>query len=791
MIEIENSRFVRWCENTVFNNRALYVIAFVVCTVVFGYFAAHLKMDSSLEKMVPMKHEYIQNWFKHKEELSLGNDLRIAVESVDGDIFNKEYLEVLRKVTDEAFYLEGVDKSKIQSLWTSNVRWVEVTEEGFIGGEVVPPEYDGSKESLAQVQSNVLRSGQVGRLVGDDFKSAIVYVPLLYVDASKGEKHDYRKLSHDLEDHIRKKFESDKVKIHIVGFGKKIGDMMDGAIEVAMFFVIGVAITFVFLWVDSRCLRSTLVVILTSVTAVVWQLGIITLLGYGLDPYSMLVPFLIFAIAVSHSVQIVQSFAVAKADGHDNLLAARLVFRSLFAAGASALICDAIGFYTLYIIDIRVIKELAIAAGAGTMVVTFTNLILVKVLFSYTGVSKAAIAQVHRKREKPQVAWRTLSKFAKPSIAAISIFVAAVLGVSAFYVSKGLKTGDLDPGAPELRPDSRYNLDDKFVNSNYSISADVLVVMVETPPEKCTSYAALEVMDRFMWYIENVKGVQSAISLVTVSKRVLTGYNEGSLKWQELSKVQEILSNSVQTIPAGFMNTSCSLVPMIVFLNDHKAETLKRVTQAVEDFAKDNDNPEVAKFVLASGNAGVEAATNQTVERAASTMMWFVYAIVVFMCWVTFRFSIAAVICVITPLVLTSILCEALMTLLGMGLKVGTLPVIALGVGIGVDYGIYIYSKMQEFLAQGQTLEEAYFNTLCVTGKAVTFTAVSLAVGVGTWIFSDIKFQADMGILLTFMFVWNMVGAMWLLPAMADLLVKVKISRRPGTVATPKPVQSA
>ncbi|CBL46539.1 Conserved hypothetical protein [gamma proteobacterium HdN1] len=779
MINVENSRFVRACEAAVFNHRGLYVVAFVVCSLLFGYFAAHLRMDSSLEKMVPMHHEYIQNWFKHKDDLSLGNDLRIAVETTGDDIFNKDYLETLRKITDEVHYLEGVDKSKIQSLWTPNVRWVEVTEEGFIGGEVIPPDYDGSPESLKQVQANVLRSGQVGRLVGDNFKSSIVYVPLIYRDESKGEKHDYRALSHQLEKEIRDKYQSDTIKIHIVGFGKKIGDMMDGAIEVALFFLIGVGITFLFLWIDTRCLRSTLIVIFTSVTAVVWQLGIITMLGYGLDPYSMLVPFLIFAIAVSHSVQIVQSFADAKADGHDNVLAARMVFRSLFAAGASALICDAIGFYTLYIIDIRVIKELSIAAGAGTMVVTFTNLILVKVLFSYTGVSQAAINQVLKKRQKPQVAWKLLSRFANPAIAAVSIVVAAILGVGAFYISKDLKTGDLDPGAPELRPNSRYNLDDRYVNANYSISADVLVVMVETPPDQCSTYDALEAIDRFTWYIENVKGVQSAVSLVTVSKRVAVGYNEGNLKWQELSRIPDILNSTVKELPAGLMNTNCTLVPVIVFLKDHKAETLRRTTRAVETFAADNDNPAIAKFVLASGNAGVEAATNQTVERAASTMMWLVYSVVALMCWITFRFSIAAVVCVITPLILTSILCEALMTLLGMGLKVGTLPVIALGVGIGVDYGIYIYSRMQEFLDLGQTLEEAYFNTLCVTGKAVTFTAVSLAVGVGTWIFSAIKFQADMGILLTFMFVWNMVGAMWLLPAIADLLVKVKLKKLP------------
>lgn len=772
---LENSRFVKTCEHLVFTYRAWYVVAFFVLTAVFGYFAAHLKMDSSLEKMVPMHHEYIQNWFKHKDDLSLGNDLRIALEVTDGDIFNAEFLDVLRQVTDEAFYIEGVDKSRIQSLWTPDVRWVEVTEEGFRGGEVIPPDYDGSAESLKQVQANVLRSGQVGRLVADNFKSAIVYVPLRFLDASKGEQHDYRKLSHTLEEKIRDKFQSDKIQIHIVGFGKKIGDMIDGAMEVALFFVIALVLTFILLLIDTRCVRSSLVVTLTSLSAVIWQMGIITLLGYGLDPYSMLVPFLIFAIAVSHSVQIVQSFAVAKAEGQDNVTAARIVFRSLFAAGAAALVCDAIGFYSLTIIDIRVIKELAIAAGAGTLVVTFTNLILVKVLFSYTGVSQSAIDRVIRKRQGKQRAWQFLAKFADPRIATVSILVAALLGGWSFYKAKDLKTGDLDPGAPELWPDSRYNRDDAFVTSNYSVSADVLVVMVETPVDKCTSYPVVEAIDRFMWHMENVPGVQSAVSLVTVSKRMLTGFNEGNLKWQQLSKVEEILNSSMPSdMISSLINVNCSLAPVIVFLEDHKAETLKAATKAVEEFAAANDRPDGARFVLATGNAGVEAATNQTVERAARTMLWLVYSIVIVMCWLTFRFSIVAVICVITPLVLTSMLCEALMAVFGMGLKVGTLPVIALGVGIGVDYGIYIYSKMQEFMAKGQDLREAYFNTLCVTGKAITFTAVSLAVCVGTWAFSSIKFQADMGILLTFMFVWNMVGAMWLLPAIADILMRSK-----------------
>jgi len=200
------------------------------------------------------------------------------------------------------------------------------------------------------------------------------------------------------------------------------------------------------------------------------------------------------------------------------------------------------------------------------------------------------------------------------------------------------------------------------------------------------------------------------------------------------------------------------------------------VTKAVADFAETRNNADVVEFKLASGNAGVEAATNQTIEASQYPMLALVYAVVSVLVLIAFR-SIRAVICIIVPLGLTSILCQALMAQLGIGVKVATLPVIALGVGIGVDYGIYIYSKLSEYLKQGMDLEDAYKETLKTTGKAVAFTGITLAVGVIFWVFSSIKFQADMGILLTFMFLWNMIGALWLLPALGRFLLKPNAAR--------------
>jgi predicted RND superfamily exporter protein len=320
-----------------------------------------------------------------------------------------------------------------------------------------------------------------------------------------------------------------------------------------------------------------------------------------------------------------------------------------------------------------------------------------------------------------------------------------------------------------LRPDSRYNLDNQFIINNYSTSSDVLVVMVESAAEGCSSYATLQPIDELMWALENTPGVQSAISLVTVSKQVIKGMNEGSLKWETLSRNQDVLNNSISRAE-GLYNSDCSLAPVLVFLNDHKAETLDRVVKAVQVFANEHDNDE-RKFALAAGNAGIEAATNEVIKQSELKVLLLVYLCVAAMCMLTFR-SVAATLCIILPLVLTSVLGNALMTFLGIGVKVATLPVIALGVGIGVDYGIYIYSRLESFLRAGLSLQEAYYQTLKSTGKAVLFTGLCLAIGVATWMFSAIKFQADMGLMLTFMLLWNMFGALWLLPALARFLIK-------------------
>jgi predicted RND superfamily exporter protein len=759
-------------ERALFNYRPIIVLLCLLVTAVLGWQATRIRLNASFEKMIPTSHPYVANYLANKADLNgLGNAIRIAVEAPEGTIFDKRYLDTLQKLNDEVYLLPGVDRPFMKSLWTANTRWVAVTEEGLDGGTVIPDSYDGSPQSLDVLRANVARSGEIGQIVASNFRSSIVFVPLLDINPKTGKPLDYREFSEQLEK-IRAKYEAQGVRIHITGFAKIVGDLIEGLQQVLLFFVLAIGIASAVLFWYTRCWRSTMLVVVCSLVAVLWQFGLLATFGYELDPYSVLVPFLVFAIGMSHGAQKMNGIMQDIGRGTHKVVAARYTFRRLFVAGLTALLCDAVGFLVLMIIRIKVIQDLAVIASIGVAVLIFTNLVLLPVLLSYTGVSTRA-AERSLKADamdgEKHWLWAFLDRFTQRRWAAGAVVVSAIVGVIGFVVSLNLKVGDLDPGAPELRADSRYNRDNAYLVGNYAASSDIFVVMIKTPEDKCTQYDTLAKVDELAWQLEQVPGVDSTNSMAALSKLATTGYNEGSFKWYDLIPNEGALGAVQTRAPRELFNQSCSLLTLYAYLKDHKAETLTRVVDAVEQFAAKNNTSDV-KFQLAAGTAGIEAATNIVVKKAMHDMLYWVYGAVIVLCYVTFR-SWRAVAVAVLPLVLTSVLCEVLMVVLGMGVKVATLPVIALGVGIGVDYALYVLSVMLSRMRAGMSLSDAYHHALQFTGRVVILTGVTLAIAVATWIFSSIKFQADMGILLAFMFLWNMAGALVLLPALAHFLM--------------------
>ena len=780
-------------ERLIFNYRKWVLLAVALVTVLLAVMATKLDVNASFDKLMPQSHPYIRNYFAYQEELrGLGNSLRVVVENTQGDIYDPEYLEAMHKINDTLYLIRGVNRPAVKSIWMSAVRWIEVTEQGYQGGAVMPTTYDGSAASIAQLRINVARANLGGYLVANDLRSTMIVAPILERYADTGGRLDYGSLGREIEK-LREEASSlvpgkpGKIKVHVVGFGKLAGDLIEGLREVMRYFLFAALIAAVLIYGYTRCVRSTVLVLACSMIAVVWQLGLIRIFGFELDPYSMLVPFLVFAIGVSHGAQKMNGIMQDIGRGTHKYVAARYTFRRLFLAGIAALIADVVGFAVLSVIDIPVIRDLAITASIGVSVLIITNLILIPILLSYTGVSAQAASRTLKLDKQAESGrglgslWNLLDRFTERRWALATVAVAALLAVGGFAMSLKLQIGDLDQGAPELRANSRYNLDNAYITAHYGLSSDQYAVIVKTPPGGCDKTEALTDVDRLDAALRSVEGVQTTTSLANSVVRITSGLNETSPKWLTISQNQGVNNTAVvraQDANPDLINADCSVTAVVAYLTDHRASTLQRVTTAAEQFAAAHDRDAV-KFLPAAGSAGIAAVTNIVVEKANHTMIVLVYIAVTALCLITFR-SWRATVVAILPLILTSILCEALMVFLGMGVKVATLPVIALGVGIGVDYALYLLSIQLGLMRRGATLAEAYRDAVQFTGKVVALVGVTLAAGVVTWAFSPIKFQADMGILLTFMFLWNMIGALILIPALSYFFLgKVSSSRAP------------
>jgi hypothetical protein len=766
-------------ERLIFGHRTLVLALFALGTLVLGATALRgLRIDTSFLKTLPVRHEYMRTYLDPKlAEFQGANRVLVALIARDGNMFTPEFFAALRKATDEVIVMDGIDRTRVQSIFTPNVRYLEVVEDGIEAGDVMPQGFTPTPENFARVRDNIRKAGIIGRLVANDFSGALVSAIVLDRDA-QGRPVDPIAVAHALERQVRQPLEGRGIDVRMIGFAKVVGDIADGAASVVMFAGITLLLTLLAVRVYCQSWRIAFVPVLCSVVAVIWQLGSLVVLRYGIDPIGLLVPFLIFAIGVSHGVQKISAVADAALAGVESIEAARRVFRQLLMPAVVALLADLVGFVTILMIPVQVIREMAITASIGVAIVILTDLVLLPVVVSYVHFDSGFRARVERRQHQLAALWHHVSAVTArgPSLAIIAI--AALLAVAGWWKGRETPIGDTQAGVPELRPDSRYNRDNHVITTRFSIGVDVLTAIVESQEPLCLSHDLMTGVDRFGWHMRNVPGVQEVITLPFMAKVASAGWNGGSLKWRSIPREQTQLNQSTRYIETstGLLNENCDVVPVMMFLTDHRAATIERAVAAVKEWRAANPLAG-ARVRLAAGNAGVIAATNETVKARELLILAGVFGAVIVMCLLTFR-SIVGTLLVVVPLALVSVLVYAVMALVGIGLKVSTLPMVALGAGIGVDYGIYLFSRMQEFLHQGLTVRDSYERTLRVTGASIIFTGITLAIGVATWVFSPLKFQADIGVMLTFMFLVNMLAAIILLPALAAWLIRANAGNR-------------
>lgn len=756
-------------------------------TIALGVSASRVQLDPGFYKLIPQKHPLMQAFREHAATFAVANRVLVSVQwKGEGDIYNAEFMQAIRGVTDAVFFTRGVNRAQVFSIFTPNVRYIEVTEEGFAGEAVIPARFSVDAKGLAQVRVNVARSGEIGRLVANDERSALVRAELLETDPASGARLDYLALARQLEA-IRAKFTNQRIDVHIIGFAKVVGDVVDGLLGVLAFFGAAFAITAALLWRYTRSVKLSALALLVALLPVVWLLGLLPLIGYGIDPMSILVPFLIFAIGVSHAVQMSNAWKLEVLAGVSPTQASQTAFRKLAIPGSVALLTNALGFLVIMRIDIGIVRELGITACLGVLLMIVTNKVILPIGLSYLELE--ASARQGRATGTRHPLWWAVAACAEPGPALACLGVSLLLLAAGSVASRHLLTGDVGVGVPELRADSRYNRDNGAIAASYSIGMDVLSVFAQTQglTDACLDWPVMNAVERFDLHMRGVDGVRSVATVAGLAKQAAAGNNEGNPRWAALQRNVAALRTGVKAAsPELGLNTEgCDVIHVMVFLKDHQGATLAHVLGEARKFIDVEKTPNVT-FRLAGGNAGVAEASNQAVEHAEVEMLAAIFGAIVVLCWLSLR-DWRAVLCIMVPLTLVSILCNALMALLGVGLKVATLPVIAMGVGVGVDYGIYLYERIQhEIEVRGSTLREAFYQALRQRGTAAVFTAITMSIGVGSWGFSALAFQADMGILLAFMFLVNALGAVLLLPAMACWLnvgapkLPSPIGARPG-----------
>jgi predicted RND superfamily exporter protein len=568
--------------------------------------------------------------------------------------------------------------------------------------------------------------------------------------------------------------------VRIQGFAQVAGDMAHGGQAALVFFAIALAVVGLVLYFVSRSLYLTAVALGLPVVAVIWQLGILRVFGYGIDPIAVPALFLVLAIGVSHGAHMALATARLIGDGKTGAAAARLSFTRLIDPGFAALVVAALGMVTLTIAAVPVIRELALSSAIGLAVLCLTHLLILPLLASFAAIPASNLFAAQRSAAFFETIWRALASLASPLQAMLIVFATFIAVIVAIAMLGGPAIGDLHTGAAALRAQSRYNQDAAYFQQNFPAGGDVLQVIASGKSNVCLDHDAVARIDDLNYRLQSVPGVSRTLFMAHLFRAANVSWNEGNPKFDYLPYDSRILgrNNAVFAAQRELTNADCSVMPLTIFLTDHRGDTIQTVMRAVEAFAKTPGSDKV-NFSLAAGNAGVTGAANDAAFAAEIPVMALIYALVMAAGFAVFR-SLRAVICIVPPLAAVSVLLYVAMAVLGIGLTPETLPVLAWSVVIGADYSFYLFARLNHYLRQGYTLYDAYLQTLRETGNVAIFIALALTAGVGTWMFAPLRYQVEIGMLLAVMFIMNMLAAILVQPAImavANLIAPPKYAK--------------
>ncbi|MDX9786541.1 MAG: MMPL family transporter [Desulfobacterales bacterium] len=735
----------------------------LVLAAITGFFAYHLKelkVRTEFDDLLPANHPYVA---LHKSVRSIfggANQVTVVVKVKDGDVFNVETLSKIQRLTRAAQLLPSVNNYQIISLASRKVKDIRAIPGGVqVGSIMLFPDVPQDQAELDALRRNVASNDFIyGSMVSLDFKAASLSIDFLEVDLDYNEIFNAIKQMCDAE-------RDEKHSIHMIGTPILYGWVYKSFPDILRIFLLTGVVTVLLLFFFARGnYRGVLLPVITAAVCGIWGAGLAGMLGYAIDPLLFVIPFLISADAIRHGFQVTMRFIEEQMKTGKRKEAAVVTIRSLLMPCSVSLITDVAGAIFLVYSPMPLLQKLSIVASFWIGSILIGVLVLGPILLSYFPVSQKATEKYKKSLESPgfingvfdkiMLIFAKLPHYKKTSVAVIVVLFAILVVTT----NLGLKVqiGDIRPGSPILWQDSEYNKDFAEVNASFMASEPLTVVVQGKKNDAIKSSVVAHLMYDFQRHMEKDPSVGYSVSAVDVARKINMVMYGDNPKYEFIPSTWDEIGYLYYTYisqgePGDFQrfgDIHYKDASIQVLCLDHKGDTISRILDRAKTFIDANPIEE-AEIKLAAGLLGILGAANQEIYMAQLITVILAFVFVFFFSWISFR-SIFAAFLLLTPLVFSNFLTFAFMYLNKIGLNVNTLPVACLGVGLGVDYGIYIVSRIKEEYAVLGDVEAAVESALMTSGRSVLATAITIVMSVVLWAWAPLRFLAEMGILLAF-----------------------------------------
>lgn len=755
-------------EGWIFANPKIVLSMIFLVTLAFAAALPKLRIYSDFSDLLPQEHSYIKTYNRIKENFGGANMIVMAIEVEQGTIFNNDTLKLVHEATQGVDNLPSVNHNLVSSLTHRTARKVFLSPEGsFVSQPYYDPAKTYSADELAQMQRDVIANPNLyGLMVSPDFKAALIKAQL------NESELDYVETFAALQT-VRDTLARDGHKVHVTGNPVLTGWVYTYLDQIVQILGWTLALLATLLIVYFRRLYGIALPLLGIALSSIWGLGFMAMAGINLEPLSLPIPFLIAARATSHGVQLVVRYYEELAIVKNGKQAARNALDALFRPGSLAIIVDAVGIAVLVLGAAPFNYKLGLAAGFWGFSVIFTVHFMVPLALTVLPQPKT---MENANEGVRNFLGNAMARTGGTDGGARAILFAslACVVVGSWYVAK-VQLGESEPGSPLLNRDHDYNVSTAAINTLFPGSEELHIVARTEEKGGIKRPEVMHAIERFQAHMLSDPTLGGARALPGVVRVVNQLTHNDDPRWAQIpDNADEVgglmfaymASSPIPGALKEYINPDENEANMVFFYKDHQAETINRVVALAEE-GKARIEAEVPglKIELGGGIIGVTAAANQALHTDHMIIIPTVM-LLAFLLVMAYYQSLHAGWLMVLPMLFATVMTYAYMGWADIGISVNTVPVIAVGVGVGIDYAVYFMDRIREEMAVTRNIHRAVVNAVATTGYAVSFTAATLIAGVVMWIFmSDLRFQSDAAVLLSFMLVVNALAAMLIVPA--------------------------